>query len=345
MLLPNNKAGEAPDWEERLDNVSDWLISNKADGGRVEIYGSGDLTGRSLKNLPSMHMNRMAEDLALLLQFDGVIEAEFYSPNMNFSEIMHFFKTEDVTSDHTVSKYEKLWAKSEGVEEKGWPYPGRDVKWATTWHPCLRFYVFDHLTHSKDSRTKNERYENLVNIFTELSYIDKLACIIPQYSVRDIDAVYQAFDQAIIDGYEGIVLMYRYSRYKMGRHTLKSKQAFKIKDDIAPFDGIILSVEEATEAREGSERTVNELGRSVTSKLKEDRIPSGMAKGFKVSMDDGNELTVSLNDFNHAERRELLKNENYWIGQTIRFTGAPPVKAGGCPRHSHYSRGNVRDSK
>jgi hypothetical protein len=39
---------------------------------------------------------------------------------------------------------------------------------------------------------------------------------------------------------------------------------------------------------------INRLGRSVTSRLEEHHTQVVYVKGFKVRMDDGNELTVSL---------------------------------------------------
>jgi hypothetical protein len=82
------------------------MASDKADGGRVEC-GDGSALGRSLKPIPSEHIKAMTKDLSLLLQHEGYVEAELYSPNMNFAEIMHFFRSEDVTS----LKSRKTWEK------------------------------------------------------------------------------------------------------------------------------------------------------------------------------------------------------------------------------------------
>jgi len=351
MLLPNNKAGESPNWEERIINPQDWLFSNKYDGARVEIMDDGNVKGRSLKSLPSIHINQMVEDIAAVIhiQEGTILEGEFYSPDMTFSEIMHFFKTEDVTSAHTINKYTKLWDKTNGDVEKGWKYPGRDVEWLTTWHDSLKIYAFDCIN-IKDPKTPKAIRTLALNQYCE-KYIKAMGNLsldlifIPQRPLNNIDSVYQMYDQAIIDGFEGIVAMHKGSHYKFGRYTLNSKQAFKIKDDNKEFDGKILGVEESTVAREGAAKTKNELGRSVTSKLKEDREPSGMAKGFRVLMEDGNELTVSLKNYNHVQRRDLLENAFKYVGKWIRFTGMAPVKEGGCPRHAHYTYGNIRDDK
>jgi hypothetical protein len=60
------------------------MASDKADGGRRMQKTD---VGRSLKPIPSEHIKAMTKDL-LLLQHEGYVEAELYSPNMNFAEIM-----------------------------------------------------------------------------------------------------------------------------------------------------------------------------------------------------------------------------------------------------------------
>jgi len=351
QLLPNNKAGEAPNWEELIKDTQAWLFSNKLDGARVEIKDDGEVLGRSLKSLPSVHINYMAREIAQLLKIQegSIIEAEFYSPEMNFAEIMHFFRTEDVTSEKTVSKYVKLALKTNYEADKGWPYPGRTVEWLTTWHDSLKFYAFDAVNINNPETPKTIRTLALGRYCDDYKYamgaLSLDLVMIKQVHLNNIDELYQMFDQAILDGYEGVVAMHKNSGYKFGRHTLNSKQAFKIKNDNVNFDGFVIAVEEATEVREGAMKTKNELGRSVTSKLKEDRVPSGMAKGLLVEMEDGNRLTVSLKGFDHPARRRMLENPFEYVGKWIRFTGMAPVKKGGCPRHSHFTFGNIRDSK
>jgi hypothetical protein len=54
QLLPNNPAGITPDWEALLTPISDYMASDKADGGRVECGEDGSALGRSLKPIPSI---------------------------------------------------------------------------------------------------------------------------------------------------------------------------------------------------------------------------------------------------------------------------------------------------
>lgn len=348
QLLPNSPAGESPDLENLPNPIQDYCVSDKFDGGRVEIMYTGAVLGRSLKPVTSLHIQRMAKDFALLLQHQGVIEAEFYSPNMTFAEIMHFFRCADVTSVKEVTKLTKLWTKTGGDPANGWTFPGRDVEWLTTWHPCLKFYIFDHLISVADTRTKSERYDDLVDVIGMGWGKDvfDIAYLIPQIHYSHIDAVYQAYDQALMNGCEGLVMIHKYAQYKCGRITYKSGEALKLKEDSLEYDGVVLYIEEGTVAREGSTKTVNELGRSKTSQLKEDRVPSGIAKGLRVLLEDEQTMSVSLNDYNHAERRELLNNPSQLQGKTIRFTAMAPVKVGGKPRGpAHFTKGNIRDDK
>jgi len=185
-LLPNDKAGFSPDWESRIKKPEDWIYSYKEDGGRVALIEDYRVLSRELKVIPSVHIQQMSKDFTLLTQHKGIIEAEFFAPDMTFAEIMHFFRTEDVTSDHTKKKYDKLWEKTAGgtleiykrvaypegtlsgeAAKKAirWSYPGRDPQWVTSWHDSLQFYVFDQVHSSVDQRTKLERYEDLQEVF------------------------------------------------------------------------------------------------------------------------------------------------------------------------------------
>lgn len=356
QLLPNEPAGEAPDWEARLTDIHTWMFSTKLDGARVELLSNEPALGRSLKVLKSKKIQEMAQQFcAELGNFGGIFEAEFYSPNMSFSEIMHFFKVEDLDDPKHLKKWNTLWAKTrEGqdstkvdmdnyIDTIVWPFPGRTPEWLCTWHEDLKFHIFDYVIPETDY-TKLDRYLMYKAACEDIS--DAVAVPIKQSKLDHIDEFYQAYDQAMMDGHEGLCAFKANSHYKMGRHTLKSNVAYKAKENKLEFDGRIVEVLEGTFMREGAEKTVNELGRSVTSKLKEDRVPGGFAKGFLVVMEDGRELTVSLNGWNHPEKEDLLVCAHEWIGQWIRFTGMKPVKVNGVPRHAQATKGNcIRDAK
>tara|TARA_R110000851_G_scaffold14323_4_gene48545 strand:- start:4243 stop:4683 length:441 start_codon:yes stop_codon:yes gene_type:complete len=142
-------------------------------------------------------------------------------------------------------------------------------------------------------------------------------------------------------GWEGLVLTHKDHIYKYGRSTLKSGTIFKMKEDKEEYDGIVLDVEESTIVKEGVEKTVNELGRSKTSKKKGDRLPSGMAKGLVVEFEGKGTFCVGLNGFDHDARKELLENKKDYIGRHFKYTGMQAVKD--FPRHAFFD--TWRDEK
>jgi hypothetical protein len=68
-------------------------------------------------------------------------------------------------------------------------------------------------------------------------------------------------------------------------------------------------------------------------------------KDSKLEWMDGNELTVSLKDYPHPERKSDVSTlpPNTGCDNTFHWNGA--VKEGGCPRHAHFTKGNIRDAK
>ena len=358
-LIPNSKTGNEFCLKTNVGDPNEYLCSLKLDGGRVEIKSTGPGLSRALKPIPSWHIQQMVQDIQnnSMIEEGDVIECEFFAIGMTFSEIMHFFKTSDVTADKYKKKWQTEWEKTnQGTStytktkngepyQQGWEYPGRTPEWLCTWHPELKLYAFGFVNMDDLEATRMERHLELESIVN--GYSTPMDCfrMISQHTIGTHDEIQKFYEYCVSSGQEGIVIANKNSHYKFGRHTMNSGNIFKMKEDKLEFDGMIIGVEEATEAREGAEKTINELGRSKTSQLKEDRIPSGIAKGFKVRMEDGRELTVSLNGYNTEEKRALLINPSYFVGEWIRFTGMEPVKHGGMPRQARYTKGNIRDSK
>jgi len=361
-LIPNSKTGNEFILEQNIQNPLDYECSLKHDGGRVVIQSEGPGLSRELKVLTSKHLQLMVTEFQTHghLLSGELIECEFYAPNMTFSEIMHFFKSSDVTSDNKKRYWENEWAKTkQGTStytktkngqpyEQGWEFVGRTPEWLTTWHPELKLYAFNFYSSSSPDLIRSERtkcLDNLIYLYEDNPYSEDNVKFIEQ-NVFGTHAEIQSFYEKALDmNEEGIVIARLDSTYKFGRHTMNSGNIFKLKEDKLEFDGLIIGVEEATEAREGAEKTINELGRSKTSQLKEDRIPSGLAKGFRVRMEDGREFTVSLNKFDNEDKKRLLITADDYIGKWIRFTGMEPTKHGGMPRQARYTKGNIRDSK
>jgi hypothetical protein len=207
----------------------------------------------------------------------------------------------------------------------------------------LSFQIFDCFSYKFPLLTKEERHFLICGAVKPTNRWSVIEQIIPE-SHEDIDNYYL---EAKNTGHEGLALFRRDSKYKFGRFTETEAKGFKMKETTLEWDAEIMSVAEGTVARPGAEKTTNELGRSVTSKKKEDRIPGGYACGFNVRLDDGRLLSPSLKGYDQAAKVKLWQNRKLFegTGKWIIITGMAPVKIGGMPRSVHYIKGNSRAEK
>jgi len=162
----------------------------------------------------------------------------------------------------------------------------------------------------------------------------------PSDPAFNIDSLQHIFEFTLdYGGYEGLVLIHKDHKYKFGRNSLKEGTLLKMKDDALEYDGVVIDVVEATSVLEGTEKTTNELGRSVTSKKKGDRESSGIAKGFITSYSDENgqclgTFTVCLKGFDNETRKQMFLDKSKFIGKHFKYTGMKPVKD--FPRHAYF---------
>ena len=358
-LIPNSDVSEPIDLKSIIgDNVNNYIISFKKDGCRVEFV-DGKILSRALKPVTSLWIQQRYQKLADKCKELGIIlEGEFYAHGYRFNEIVRYFKTEDVTDPKHVKKLKALEISGKLSSE----WPGRSAEWLSTYHEDLKIWPFDVYFVNYPEETYIERMQWL---FSHILFKDGLL-----YEFKDIlevgewynislplnenenltltgsittwEVLSNLYEKALNIGYEGLVIANKNRTYKFTRSTEKDNHLFKMKEDKNEYDGEILDILEGTIVKEGVERTVNELGRSVTSKLQENREPSGLAKGILTTY-NGFELTVSLEGFDHDDLREFLDNKQNYIGKWIKYTGMAPTK--NCPRHAHFSKGNFRDDK
>jgi len=329
-LFPNNSKSNPPDWEVRLAFPDDWLYSLKLDGMRVELY-RGVAYSRTKKVIKNVEIQRMAKEFYDKTMHAGIIEGEFYAHGVGFSELSHFFKKENVLDP----KYKKTMEKKYGTA--AWPYPGRSVEWATTWHADLKFHLFDWYSEGALGFSKTDRLE-MLEIMVEKIDVDHIVEIIPHHGFTHIDEFYQAYDQALIDGYEGLMLVKKDAPYKCGRYTENQALGFKAKEDMVAYKGTVIEVVEGTIADPNVAKTIDSMGSSRTSKKKGDRLPSGKADSLRVQLPSGLMCKVQINGFDTNDRIALLNSPKDLLYKNIVFLGMKPTKEGGAPRNGVYTK-------
>jgi len=321
--------------------IEEYIIFPKKDGCRMEFGLGPKVLTRSLKEPGSdLVKARFAKLNQVCLDNNIILEGEFYMHGMPFNEIFRFFSKSDVTTQDYIDELTKMKEKKpEAFQEK---YRGKDIKFLTTFHEDLECFAFDFIiTDRPDLIGFKERWQEAFKRLCLYSFEEMYLRMPDRMKPESIEDLYSLYEYNLEQGYEGLVLTHSTHPYKFGRSTLNQGTLLKMKDDKNEYDGVILDVEEATMVKEGVEKTVNELGRSKTSQLKADRIPSGMAKGFVVEFEGKGTFCVGLNGFDHDARRELLDNKENYIGKSFKYTGMPPIKD--FPRHAFFD--SWRDEK
>jgi DNA ligase-1 len=158
--------------------------------------------------------------------------------------------------------------------------------------------------------------------------------IVKQNLLLAPEAVNTYYEEALNWGCDGLILRDPNGKYKFGRGTVKEGLIYKMKP-FQTFDAKIIDVIQATEVREGAEKKINELGRSVTSKKKDDRVLIEKASAFVV-LYEGKELKVTI-AMTDEEKTEVWKNKEKYIGKCIEYKGML-VGAKELPRHPVFLR-------
>lgn len=325
MKAPNDKIGISVDWETRLGDLNDWVYSEKLNGIRGEFdFARATVFSRTLIPIRSVEIQNWIWQIAQTKLGElNLVEGEFWSPELNLEEIKHFVMSKDVTSKSSVTKLKAA------MRNDKWKFPGRSVEFMSTFPESLKLYVFDYYS---ETSNKQLRYNVLKSAF-DFPKHDKVE-LIRHYKVPSISYLKTKYQNVIDKNGEGLMLIRLSSMYKTGRFTELQNKMFKMKDNGRFFNGVIKDVLEGTYVDPDAPKTINRLGRSVTSKRLEDRIPSGMAKGFLVKMEDGRTLTVSLKNTTNLKKEVLFNSRHDYVGLEITFIGMLPSKVGGMPSQS-----------
>lgn len=272
------------------------LVSYKLDGIRC-LFKDGQMFSRALKSFPNIKLRERFIHLAKLSKEKNIIlDGELLAKSLTFNELSGITRQLD-----------------KAIPED------------------LFFYCFDAIKNENFNQPFNERLNLYFSDFgSTIPYVK----ILEQHLVFNISTINKIYEEALDWGCDGLILRNPKGRYKLGRATIKENLIYKLKPFLT-FDAQIIGVIQATEVREGAEKKINELGRSVTSKKKDDRILIEKASAFVV-MYEGKELKVTI-AMTDEEKEEVWKNKDKYIGKWIEYKGML-VGAKDLPRHPVFLR-------
>lgn len=312
----------APNDQPILDDIKyPILASVKLDGIRCIFY-KGEMLTRSLKPIVNKQLREKFEAIAeYTKKYSIILDGEIYSHELTFQEITRYVMTQDFKDAKSIKKHGKVLSIPEH----------------------LKFNCFDCLK----IEGQGEGKEAIITINTPFISRLQWACgvkdvfpqlmtVLKQDYIADEKEVTAYFEKVLADGYEGLILRDGEGKYKCGRCTIKEGNLYKVKP-FRTFDAQIIEVSQGTEVNPDVPTTTNELGRTVTSKKKADRMLVDRVRDFVVQYDDGNTVKVSTSSLTHAERAKYWKIKDELIGQWIEYKGML-VGAKDVPRHPVFIR-------
>jgi DNA ligase-1 len=294
---------KAPNIKVELKNMPlPLIVSYKLDGIRC-VFKDGEMLSCSLKHFPNVQLRKRFDHLAKLSKQKNIIlDGELLAKSLTFNELSGLVRQLDKEIPND-----------------------------------LKFYCFDCVINENYEKPFADRINDIVSICelqytlnNELKYIE----ILEQNPMTDYEEINIKFEKALAWGCDGVILRNPNGRYKCGRGTVKEGLIYKLKPFVT-LDAKIIDILEGTVVREGAEKTTNELGYSRTSKLKEDRIPSGRACDFVV-LYKGIRLKVSI-AATDEEKTEYWQRKEHYIGTTIEYKGML-VGSKDLPRHPGFIR-------
>jgi DNA ligase-1 len=337
MFKPNL----CPNQEVKLDDIKyPMYASLKLDGNRVCFHPKLGMISRSLKQIPSIALNtKFASVLEFAKKHNIILDGELYSHKRDFQEIQRAFKTEDL------SKKQKQILKEFNDPTYDGKYKGMTEDKYENYHTALiddiMFNVFDCIAHDSAGEPINDIYLVRQARLCRLSgeFGNHLMVVVDQVRVKNADEVRAMFKIALDEEYEGLILKSPDGLYKFGRSTINEGTSFKVKPFIE-LSGRIIGVQQATVVREGAEKTINELGRSVTSKKKDDRVLIEKASAFIVEY-NGLQVkpVIAATD---AEKEQIWADREQYIGCEVLYKGMD-VGAKDVPRHPVALRWWLKD--
>jgi len=300
MLAPNNKE------PLKLEDLNYPLMASyKLNGIRCEFI-NGEIKSRSLKPIQNKQLREKFEKLAEYTSHQNVIlDGEIYSPEIPFPLISSCVMTQDYSDKKSI----KAWAVK--CEEHGIDITREEVI------KTINFHAFDCVVKG----VLKEPFKNRSKLVNQVAKRLDHMIAIKQVIVNSKQEVEELYKQALGEGLEGLILKDINGRYKCGRGTIKEGLIFKVKP-LETVDAKIIEVIQGTNVKEGVAKKINELGRSVTSKKKDDRELNGMVSDFRVNYKDTT-VKVSCSRMKHPERKRVWDNKESYIGKMIEYCFIP----------------------
>lgn len=262
-------------------------VSHKLDGIRAIVY-NGEIVSRNLKPIPNKYIRSFFKGRHELEGLDGeLIVGEPNSPGC--------YRT-------TISAV---------MSEDG--------------EPDFTFYVFDRVNlQDFPSRVREDRFTERLLAIDEViqgfllksgEFSLKMA-VLEHKVVGNVEELLDFEQNALENGYEGVIINSINGVYKMGRSTLKEGYAIKLKrfsQDEAKVVGFTEQMENT------NEKTESAIGLSERSSHKDNMLPKDTLGALVVKSLGSGKLFSIGTGFDDATRKEIWRNQEAYLDRIVTF--------------------------
>lgn len=177
--------------------------------------------------------------------------------------------------------------------------------------PDVNYFVFDRW--DQPTMPLHQRAHELKHRFFLEGLGRQRIQMVWQHTLRTMQEVDEKFQDALLVGYEGLVLRNPLGLYKYGRSTVKEAGLLKIKPFVDADAEVIGIVEQM---HNGNEAFKNELGRTARSTAKAGKIGMHVLGALVCRTPEGIEFEIGTG-FSAAERQMLWTTCP--IGKTVKY--------------------------
>ena len=162
---------------------------------------------------------------------------------------------------------------------------------------------------------------------------DVAVYVSPQYKINSMEELIKFYEDALADGYEGLIIRKPDGKHKNGRCTVTEGNYLRIKPT-GDAEGTFLRCEEAME--NNNEATVNALGHTERSSHKDNKKPKGMIGALWIKViTTGQEIKIGPGTLTHEQRKYYFENQDELADKIIKYkfldTGMKDK-----PRHARF---------
>ena len=179
----------------------------------------------------------------------------------------------------------------------------------------LRFYVFDYRVQNTPARARLEVLKPLVNSLHDLRVVFVEQTLV--FNQEDLERLYQTY---LSEGYEGLMYKRSGGMYKFGRSGKTDQPLLRMKPfGNEFFEAKIIGYECAYQNE--NDLFYDEQGFAKRSSHKENKVPLDMLGAFiVVDCASGIEFRLPASKMTHAERIDIWKNIDDYLGRYVRYT-------------------------